>query len=583
MLDQDTGHALLAVTAEAGATVALVGDRAQLPAVGRGGVLDMAAQIRGRTNDMIELHRFTEPDYAALTLAMRDRENTGGVFDRLTAMGLVTLHANEDEAHDYITVQVHVQEDEAITVVSNDEAAALNDRIRAGRVESGAVDDTVTATGNDGLPIGTGDLIRTRKNDTGIRVANQQQWIVQRVSDDGTVYAREAASGRRNPRTVTLPPAYVAEHVHLSYAATAYGVQGATVQTSHTVLWEAMSAAGVYVGMTRGRDKNRLHIVAEDMADARAQFGAMMERDPADRGLDHATRGAQEAVRGIVKNGPIRRVTEELARLDQEAECAEQQAEWWEQTASRLDAQRATHRAENDESTALLLLAEEEATRVRAEVAMPLTEQAERDGTVYLTTVEAERAANARLAAVGRFGRRRAREEHRAMTEQAQAARTRIRNVWEAEPPRTPGALPAWAAQAAGRSAETDPRVNDANQAVEAALTERAATGERHRKERLTLLASEYGAENARAHQHGMRALNLHRIVRDARVRAALLRAESEELRNLPANDAAKLIETKQAERELARKQAEQRQRQLSSPDSSRRHGVTASRSRFTA
>ena len=45
MLDQDTAHALLAITAEVGATVALVGDRAQLPAVGRGGVLDMAAQI----------------------------------------------------------------------------------------------------------------------------------------------------------------------------------------------------------------------------------------------------------------------------------------------------------------------------------------------------------------------------------------------------------------------------------------------------------------------------------------------------------------------------------------------------------
>lgn len=43
MLDQDTAHALLTITQEAGATVALVGDRAQLPAVGRGGVLDMAA------------------------------------------------------------------------------------------------------------------------------------------------------------------------------------------------------------------------------------------------------------------------------------------------------------------------------------------------------------------------------------------------------------------------------------------------------------------------------------------------------------------------------------------------------------
>ncbi len=79
------------------------------------------------------------------------------------------------------------------------------------------------------------------------------------------------------------------EHAHLSYAATAYGVQGATGNGAHTVLSEVTSAAGVYVGMTRGRETNRLRIVATDMADARAQFMEAMERDPADRGLDHAT------------------------------------------------------------------------------------------------------------------------------------------------------------------------------------------------------------------------------------------------------------------------------------------------------
>lgn len=62
MLDQDSALALFMIAAEAGATLALVGDRAQLPAVGRGGVLDMAAQIRGRTFDMAEVHRFTDPN-----------------------------------------------------------------------------------------------------------------------------------------------------------------------------------------------------------------------------------------------------------------------------------------------------------------------------------------------------------------------------------------------------------------------------------------------------------------------------------------------------------------------------------------
>nr|WP_217652134.1 hypothetical protein [Tessaracoccus bendigoensis] len=56
---------------------------------------------------------------------------------------------------------------------------------------------------------------------------------------------------------------------------------------------DTTSAAGVYVGMTRGRKTNRLHIVASDMTDARAQFIEAMERDSADHGLDHAPpRGA---------------------------------------------------------------------------------------------------------------------------------------------------------------------------------------------------------------------------------------------------------------------------------------------------
>lgn len=258
MLDQDTARALLTVTAEAGATVALVGDRAQLPAVGRGGVLDMAAQIRGRTYDMIELHRFHDAEYADLTLVMRDRGNPGETFDRLSMMGLVTLHADDEQAREHITT--HSRGGQAITVATNDEAAALNERIRTGRVERGEVDDAVTATGSDGLSIGRGDVIQTRRNDSDLGVANRQQWVVQHVTGDGTLYVREVGGGRKNPRTVTLSPEYVAKHAHLSYAATAYGVQGATVTTAHTVLTDATSAAGVYVGNDqRPRDEPASH------------------------------------------------------------------------------------------------------------------------------------------------------------------------------------------------------------------------------------------------------------------------------------------------------------------------------------
>src|SRR3712207_8592727 len=90
MLDQDTARALLTVADESGVRVALLGDRHQPPAVGRGGVLDLAAAHTDPTTLLTlgGVHRFTRADgtggtvpdtgYAGLTLAMRTGEDPGG-------------------------------------------------------------------------------------------------------------------------------------------------------------------------------------------------------------------------------------------------------------------------------------------------------------------------------------------------------------------------------------------------------------------------------------------------------------------------------------------------------------------------
>lgn len=363
MLDQNTAIALLTVTMEAGATVALVGDRAQLAAVGRGGVLDMAAQLRGRTFDMAAVHRFTDPAYAEVTLRMRDGRSPGEVFDQLAGLGLIRLHESGDDARDHIAQST--REGEAVTVTTNDEACTANARIREERVSHGLIDDARTVYGNDGLPIGAGDMIQTRKNNTDVGVANRQQWVVQHVEDDGALSVWEAGSGRKRQRTVRLPAEYVAEHAHLSYATTAYGVQGATVTGSHTILTDATSAAGVYVGMTRGREQNLLHVVAESQERAREQFVAAMERDRADRGLTDATERAAEAVRGLVDEGPVRLVQTERARLTQLIERAEQQAVLFEDAAARFAAQKQAHHVEAEEHAELVTHAKKTAEHTR--------------------------------------------------------------------------------------------------------------------------------------------------------------------------------------------------------------------------
>ena len=99
MLDQDTARALLIIADEHRARVALVGDRHQLPAVGRGGVLDLAARHvhPDAYRELATVHRFTrtaatphgdvvtvpDADYAHLSLSMRTGDEPAAVFDAL--------------------------------------------------------------------------------------------------------------------------------------------------------------------------------------------------------------------------------------------------------------------------------------------------------------------------------------------------------------------------------------------------------------------------------------------------------------------------------------------------------------------
>ena len=63
--------------------------------------------------------------------------------------------------------------------------------------------------------------------------------------------------------TVTLPAAYVAEHVDLGYAVTAHRAQGLTVDTSHVVVSCATTRENLYVSMTRGREANIAYVALD--------------------------------------------------------------------------------------------------------------------------------------------------------------------------------------------------------------------------------------------------------------------------------------------------------------------------------
>ncbi|WP_342371764.1 AAA family ATPase [Propioniciclava soli] len=567
MLDQDSALALLTVAAEAGATLALVGDRAQLPAVARGGVLDMAATIRGRAIDMNEVHRFTDPAYADLTVRLRDRDDPGAIFDQLHALGLIRLHADAERLHEHIAE--HRNDREAVTVATNDEAARLNTRIRYERVHAGGVDDETTATGSDGLPIGQGDVIQTRKNDTSLGVANRQLWVVQHVAADGALWAVEAGGDRKREHTVQLPAAYVTEHAHLSYASTAYGVQGITAPASHTILTDAMSGAAVYVGMTRGTDQNVLHVIAESIAEARQQFIDAIARDRSDRGLTDATQQAAEAVRGLVDDGPVKTVTTEIAALTQQAEHAEQRAALWQQAADALTELHAQQRNALDQARQTRDAAAQRVERVRAEVAAPLTEQASAALGEWQDADTQQRVARDRLRTVGRFGKRRATTEHTTAQALAQDAEQRLTKAW-GEPPRRNETEAAWIERVTRPRIEADPRVIEATEQHEAAANAVRKTLQPDDLPRLRIYARIFGIKTVMSNRAAYVAARPHTNAENATRTTHRARAEVEALRALTPTEAVARINKTRAAEQAAREDAEralrERQRQRSLP-----------------
>ena len=84
--------------------------------------------------------------------------------------------------------------------------------------------------------------------------------------------------------TLTLPADYVRRHVRLGYAATEHGHQGDTVDVGITLVSTATTHRGLYVGMTRGRDENHVHVVTEstDPAEARDVLECVIAHDRAD-------------------------------------------------------------------------------------------------------------------------------------------------------------------------------------------------------------------------------------------------------------------------------------------------------------
>ncbi|HET7385483.1 MAG TPA: MobF family relaxase [Nocardioidaceae bacterium] len=296
MVDQDTARALLRLADETKALVMLVGDRHQLPAVGRGGVLDLAIRYApDRVQRLDGVRRFKDPRYAELSVRMRTGTAPGEVFDELLARGEIVIHGSAAERTRRLAAEASVGK--LVVADTREQVGRINAFAHRIRKATGEVDEQVLTAAGERL--GVGDTIATRRNDRDAAVANRELWIV--VSCD-----RGALTVRGEAGTRVLPPDYVRRDVELAYATTAYGAQGATVTESHVLVGEHSGAASAYVGMTRGRERNVAHLVAESVEEARKQWCDVFGRDRADLGPAHARAAAVEAIERYGPKAPRR-------------------------------------------------------------------------------------------------------------------------------------------------------------------------------------------------------------------------------------------------------------------------------------
>ena len=258
--------ALCGKTAAAGARMVLVGDPAQQGSVSAGGMFHaFAAADLLPVSTLNQLWRFGDPAEAQATAAIhrglkegldyhrdRDRITSGSHADAATA-------AAEwwEQRRDRSTI---------ISVPTLDMARQINAEIAERRAQAQETAEVVAGTGDGAIRIG--DIVATRRNDRhrrandGLPVRNGDRWTVTAATRSGDLVLEHLERGAE----ATITAAYGAKHLDLGYAITQTRAQSTTVDASLTLIGASTGRDQLYVGLSRGRAENCLHIVCDQPA-----------------------------------------------------------------------------------------------------------------------------------------------------------------------------------------------------------------------------------------------------------------------------------------------------------------------------
>lgn len=293
MLDLEAANALLDIIGRTGAGVAFVGDQHQALPVGHSGAMALFWRRATRQVELDTIHRFKDPAWAELSLRFRnpDSREATEVADELIRTGHVVLADNDVEARSAMVAAwfkaARARQTIALVTATHAEAQSVSEDIQARRIADGSVDTKSGTSGQAGQLIFVGDVVQTRRNDSTTAVQNRQNWVVKRVTVDHVMLASDRDS--TDLRKITHE--YAASHLHLAYATTVYGVQGETTDLSF--VGPGVDAAGLYVGLTRGKQHNIAAVVAANWASAVSELVETMQRHPVEETVEMSRAAAR--------------------------------------------------------------------------------------------------------------------------------------------------------------------------------------------------------------------------------------------------------------------------------------------------
>jgi conjugative relaxase-like TrwC/TraI family protein len=271
---------LMAMTANAGASMRLIGDPAQHGSIAAGGMFRVICEHHDRdTPELVTTHRLQDPNDRAAAEALREG-HIDEAFDQLQAAG--HLHLVADDLAMYRDVLArwwdahHDGHDHPMVDRRNTTRRQLNRLAHLLRQVHGEIGtDEILATGDRRFSLG--DRVTARAPNRDLHVEGNRRAYV-RNGALGTVTAIHHGSDRDDEITVDfdgigvidLPRSFFDHHrnrggrrevgIDHAYALTSYAVQGSTHDVSTSRVDSTTTRAETYVDITRGRLANHLYL-----------------------------------------------------------------------------------------------------------------------------------------------------------------------------------------------------------------------------------------------------------------------------------------------------------------------------------